>query len=202
MKETIADKFANVSTLDRKDLWAYLVGEKESSAKIDITMPAYVVPETERKAGEVAMTETDAEGTNVLQLHTRNSILQCDKDFSAVLYFFGAKQVDGKKKREREPRVATLPTNRFGDVKEEQFYREAMGKGAISAITCMVDKKTCLYSLDNYLIMYVAKKAKDLSDVALYAAKFGSEDIEWLKLASNSETEQADARANWDKTEA
>ena len=128
MKETIADKFANVSTLDRKDLWAYLVGEKESSAKIDITMPAYVVPETERKAGEVAMTETDAEGTNVLQLHTRNSILQCDKDFSAVLEFFGAKQVDGKKKREREPRVAPLPTNRFGDVKEEQFYREAMGK--------------------------------------------------------------------------
>ena len=128
MKETIADKFANVSTLDRKDLWAYLVGEKESSAKIDITMPAYVVPETERKAGEVAMTETDAEGTNVLQLHTRNSILQCDKDFSAVLDFFGAKQVDGKKKREREPRVAPLPTNRFGDVKEEQFYREAMGK--------------------------------------------------------------------------
>ena len=43
MKETIADKFANVSTLDRKDLWAYLVGEKESSAKIDITM-ATVVP--------------------------------------------------------------------------------------------------------------------------------------------------------------
>ena len=81
-------------------------------------------------------------------------------------------------------------------------HREAMGKGAISAITCMVDKKTCLYSLDNYLIMSVAKKAKDLSDVALYAAKFGSEDIEWLKLASNSETAQADARANWDKTEA
>ena len=45
-----------------------------------------------------------------------------------MLKFFGAKQVDGKKKREREQQVAPLPTNRFGDVKEEQFYREAMGK--------------------------------------------------------------------------
>ena len=125
MKETIADKFANVSTLDRKDLWAYLSGEKDSSAKIDITMPAYVVPEEERR-DDATMAEADDEPA-VHPLHTRNSILQCDKDFSAILGFFGAKQVD-KKKREREQQVVPLPTNRFGDVKEEQFYREAMGK--------------------------------------------------------------------------
>ena len=124
MKETIADKSANVSTLDRKDLWAYLSGEKDSSAKIDITMPAYVVPEEERR-DDATMAEADDEPA-VHPLHeeldpaVRQGLRRPSSGFS------GAKQVD--KKREREQQVVPLPTNRFGDVKEEQFYREAMGK--------------------------------------------------------------------------
>ena len=67
-------------------------------------------------------------------LRTRNSALQCDKDFGAVLGFFGAPRGWTRRKGRREKKeqqVAPVPLaheDRFGDVTKEQFYREAMGK--------------------------------------------------------------------------
>ena len=40
MKEALAAKFAQISLLDRKDLLAYLTGEVDTSANIDVNVPA------------------------------------------------------------------------------------------------------------------------------------------------------------------
>ena len=107
---------------------------------------------------------------NEQPLHTRNSILQCNKDFSSVLAFFGqtagkdggaggkvggggAKGIrgggaaeeagarvqrhhgsrsgggeNGGRKEAPVPNVQPLRTNRFGDVKQDDFWSAAVGK--------------------------------------------------------------------------
>jgi hypothetical protein len=85
-----------------------------------------------------------------------------------------------------------------GDVEFAQ--REAMGRGRWTGMVCMADKKTCLGFVDDYLVMFVAKTAKDLSNGALYAAKISVEGkISWLKLTGDSATAQEDARAMYTK---
>ena len=71
-------------------------------------------------------------------LRTRNSALQCDTNFGAVLDFFGAprgSELDGrggaKKKEQKEapvPDIAPLKTDRFADVTKNEMNREAFGK--------------------------------------------------------------------------
>ena len=120
MKEALSAKFAQISLIDRKDLLDYLTGKVDTSANVDVTVPAFTVPddyaggvpqtvagEKKRRRGEVGDGAGDGDGDalgfaggarggvfadgmpNEQPLHTRNSILQCNKDFSSVLGFFG-----------------------------------------------------------------------------------------------------------------
>ena len=70
-------------------------------------------------------------------MHTRNSVLQCDKDFSVVLGFFGAAAGgggggdatgDGKKsssKRAKKPEnIAPIKSNRFPHLNSPRLIQE------------------------------------------------------------------------------
>lgn len=183
MKEALQSKFAQISLIDRKDLLDYLTGKVETSANVDITAPAFSVPEDvaaavgeKRRRAEGEPTTEDAAGASrdhledggrirhlEMPLHTRNSVLQCNKDFSSVLRFFGQSKEGGKGGAHRgthhragdgrgaadvggaggvaggraapskeaqntAAHVVPLRTNRFGDVKNDEFYKDAVGK--------------------------------------------------------------------------
>ena len=146
MKEALAAKFAQISLLDRKDLLAYLTGEVDTSANIDVNIPALTdAPLVGEKRGRddagAAPGAAADEAPRVRTAHTRNSALQCDKDFSAVLGFFGASAVgkkgDGKvvegvtngdKKADAPlPDIAPLKTDRFADVDQDEFNKTQFG---------------------------------------------------------------------------
>ncbi|KAJ1475743.1 hypothetical protein T484DRAFT_1967488 [Baffinella frigidus] len=83
----------------------------------------------------------------------------------------------------------------------EFAQREAMGRGRWSAMVCMVDKRTCMGFVNDYLVMSYTDSSKDLSNVALYAAKVSTEGmISWTKLTGASATAQATARSMSGKT--
>ena len=154
MAAALKAKFDRVSLIERKDLLEYITGKVDVSANVDVTAPALTAPEDEdadarggRKRGAAgdAMDVDDDENRAPIArtMHTRNSVLQCDKDFSVVLGFFGAAAGggggggdatgDGKKsssKRAKKPEnIAPIKSNRFGDVKQDEFMKEHLGEG-------------------------------------------------------------------------
>ena len=56
MKEALSAKFAQVSLIDRKDLLDYLTGKVETSANVDVSVPAFTVPDDVYAAGGWAST--------------------------------------------------------------------------------------------------------------------------------------------------
>mgnify|MGYP001199273961 CR=1 FL=1 len=141
LKEAVAKKFTAISMVDRKDLVDYITGKTETSANIDITVPALGFVDEPAAVGAKRGRE-DAGGADAAPvaraLRTRNSALQCDTNFGAVLDFFGAprgSELDGrggaKKKEQKEapvPDIAPLKTDRFADVTKNEMNREAFGK--------------------------------------------------------------------------
>ncbi|EEH54096.1 PAF1 complex protein Cdc73 [Micromonas pusilla CCMP1545] len=148
MAAALKAKFDRVSLIERKDLLEYITGKVDVSANVDVTAPALTAPEDEdadarggRKRGAAgdAMDVDDDENRAPIArtMHTRNSVLQCDKDFSVVLGFFGAAAGgggggdatgDGKKAKKPE-NIAPIKSNRFGDVKQDEFMKEHLGEG-------------------------------------------------------------------------
>ena len=78
MKEALAAKFAQISLLDRGDLLAYLTGEVDTSANIDVNIPALTdAPLVGEKRGRddagAAPGAAADEAPRVRTAHTRNS---------------------------------------------------------------------------------------------------------------------------------
>ena len=152
LKEAVAAKFAPVSMVDRKDLLDFLTGKTETSANIDLNVPAFTDVEPMEDAsgakrarkGEDGMdvdddSDENARRTRARPLHTRNSALQCDKNFKQVLGFFGAVlPADGKRGDTAKAdsskgdanvalTIAPLKTNRFEDIDTGEFYKAQLG---------------------------------------------------------------------------
>ena len=160
LKDAIAAKFAPVSMVDRKDLLLFLTGKTDTSAQIDLThVPAFMDAEEaldeqansldvagrvggSKRGRDLVGSEIDEKKPKQRPLHTRDSALQCDKSFSAVLGFFGAQLPSelGSKKKESvkkpsgiEPpplvNIEPIRTNRFDRGKDkDDFYAEHMGR--------------------------------------------------------------------------
>ena len=137
LKEALAAKFAAVSLVDRKDLLDFLTGKVASSANVDLNVPAFAdVPgEAARDVAGAKRSREDGDAggdaggaSRARPLHTRNSALQCDKSFGAVLGFFGAAEGSGSKpKTVEEPKIAPLKSTRFEDVDTREFYKAQLG---------------------------------------------------------------------------
>ena len=138
LKEALAAKFAAVSLVDRKDLLDFLTGKTDTSANIDLNVPAFTdvqvdVPRDEegakRSREDGAAHDEESARPRARPLHTRNSALQCDKSFGAVLGFFGAAEGSGSKpKTVEEPKIAPLKSTRFEDVDTREFYKAQLGR--------------------------------------------------------------------------
>lgn len=136
LKEALAAKFAAVSLVDRKDLLDFLTGKVASSANIDLNVPAFAdVPgEAARDVAGAKRSREDGDAggdaggaSRARPLHTRNSALQCDKSFGAVLGFFGAAEGGKEKPKPEEPKIAPLKSTRFEDVDTREFYKAQLG---------------------------------------------------------------------------
>lgn len=135
LKEALAAKFAAVSLVDRKDLLDFLTGKVDTSANIDLTLPAFAEPLGETTRDEAGAKRSREDGAaedaerarRARPLHTRNSALQCDKSFGAVLRFFGAAEGGKEKPEPEEPKIAPLKSTRFEDVDTREFYKAQLG---------------------------------------------------------------------------
>ena len=146
LKEAVSAKFAPVSMVDRKDLLDFLTGKSDTSNQIDVNAPAMEedamdvdVGGKRGRDGVDGIGDDDSQKPKQRPLHTRDSALQCDKSFAAVLGFFGAQLPDERKGKESETKSAipaeTVPqnieplrTNRFDRGQDKQnFYKEQLG---------------------------------------------------------------------------
>lgn len=134
LKEALAAKFAAVSLVDRKDLLDFLTGKVETSANVDLNVPAFAEPVRETTRDEAGAKRSREDGAaaedaarRARPLHTRNSALQCDKSFGAVLGFFGAAEGMKTKPKPEEPKIAPLKSTRFEDVDTREFYKAQLG---------------------------------------------------------------------------
>jgi len=133
MKAAIAAGFSTLSMLDRKDLIAYLTGERATSDRIDITVPVIVDEEgVSTVDAKRAREEDEAEGVpRERVLRDRNSVLRAPKDMTSVLDFFAAPEEEKERLEEEKQQAADLAkgikNQRYRDVKEQVFWREHVG---------------------------------------------------------------------------
>ena len=133
MKAAIAAGVSTLSMFDRKDLIAYLTGERATSDRIDITVPVIVDEEgVSTVDAKRAREEDEAEGVpRERVLRDRNSVLRAPKDMTSVLDFFAAPEEEKERLEEEKQQAADLAkgikNQRYRDVKEQVFWREHVG---------------------------------------------------------------------------